>query len=197
MVIDSFPGNELLTVNIEGSFVGMRFPFGVQPVWGTDGERVLYGPADRHEVHVFGPGGGLERIIRWSAAREAISDEEWDQYERWRLASAQGDEPDPAAALIPTRGEHPSTLRPAYSDVMRDDEGNVWVLTSYVDPILSEGEPPPQRWTVFDAEGRWLGELPLPARFALNNVRRGLAIGIARDSFDVERVQFLRIRKAP
>jgi hypothetical protein len=194
-MIDSFPGNELLTVNVEGSLVGMRFPFGVQPVWSTDGERVLYGPADRHEVRVFGSGGQLERIVRWSAPREAISEDDWVTYERWRQTSIAED---PVGSLIPTRADHPSTLRPAYSDVLLDDEGNLWALSSYVDPYLTdEEEAAPERWTVLDAEGRWLGELPMPARFALSNVARGLAIGIARDSLDVETVQFLRIRRAP
>ena len=193
--VDSFPGNELLTVDVEGSLVGMRFPFGVQPVWGTDGERVLYGPADRNEVRVFGSGGRLERIVRWSAPQEPISEEDWAQYERWRSASI---EEDPAGPLIPTRGEHPSTLRPAYSDLMLDDEGNVWVLSSYVDPFVADPEhAPPQRWTVLDPEGRWLGELTMPARFALKSVEGGLAMGVARDTLDVESIQLLRIRKGP
>jgi hypothetical protein len=192
--VDSFPGNEVLTVDVEGTLMGAQFPFAVQPVWGTDGERVIYGPADRHEVQVFDAAGRLERVVRWQASPQPISEEDWARYERWRLA---GLEEDPLGAQVPTRADHPSELLPTYSDLLVDDGGNLWVQ-AYIDRFLLDvEEPPPQQWTVFDAEGRWLGDLTMPSGFALNAVQRGFAIGVARDALDMETIRSLRIRTTP
>ncbi|MDE2773642.1 MAG: hypothetical protein OXI46_08030 [Gemmatimonadota bacterium] len=190
--VGSFRGNEVMTVALGGDLLGARFPFGVHPVWTSDGERVFYGPADRHEVHIFGGAGQLERIVRWSASLEPISEHEWTRYDEWREAEI---EEDPAGSLMPTRADHPSELRPTYSDLLVDDEGNLW-LQRYDDPFLAHyTESEPQRWSVFDQEGRWLGELTMPPRFSLSSVARGLAIGVARDQLDVETIRFLRLRK--
>ena len=190
--VDSFPGNEVMTVALGGNLLGARFPFSVHPVWTSDGERVFYGPADRHEVHIFGAAGQLERIVRWSASLEPISEHEWTRYDEWREAEI---EEDPAGSLMPTRADHPSELRPTYSDLLIDDEGNLW-LQRYDDPFLAHyTEPEPQRWSVFDQEGRWLGELTMPPRFSLSSVARGFAIGVARDQLDLETIRFLRLRK--
>ena len=190
--VDSFPGNELMTVSLGGNLVGARFPFAVHPVWTSDGERVFYGPADRHEVHIFGVDGQLERIVRWNASVEPISEHEWTRYDEWRETEI---EEDPAGSLNPTRADHPSEFLPTYSDLLVDDEGNLW-LQRYDDPFLAHyTEPEPQRWSVFDQESRWLGELTMPPRFSLSSVARGFAIGVARDQLDVETIRFLRLRK--
>ena len=192
--VGSFPGDEVMTVSFEGNLLAARFPFRVHPVWTSDGERVFYGPADRHEVYIFGAAGQLERIVRWSASLEPISEHDWTRYDEWREAEI---EEDPFGWLMPTRADHPSELRPTYSDLLVDDEGNLW-LQRYDDPFLAHyTEPEPQRWSVFDQEGRWLGELTMPPRFYLNSVARGFAIGVARDQLDVETIRFLRLRKHP
>jgi hypothetical protein len=189
--VGSFPGNELMTVDLEGTLIGARLPFGVQPVWATDGVRVFYGPADRHEVHVFEAAGGLGRIVRWNAPSEPISEQEWARYQEARQAEI---DEDPAGSLMPPRADHPSELRPAYSDLLVDDDGNLWVRAFTESSLEGVGEAVPERWTVFDPEGSWLGELTMPPRFALRSVQRGFAMGVALDELDVPTVQLLRIR---
>jgi hypothetical protein len=191
--VDSFPGNEVMTVDLEGTLLGARFPFAVEPVWATDGIRTFYGPADRHEVRVFDAAGTLERVVRWNAPLEPISEEDWTQYEEWRLAVL---EEDPAGSLAPARADHPSPdLRPAYSNLLVDDEGNAWVQ-EYVSSILaSDVATAAQRWLVLDRQGAWLGTIPMPPRFTLMAVQRGYVIGVAKDELDVPTVQVIRIRK--
>ena len=89
---------------------------------------------DGHEIHVFGAGGQLERVVRWNAPLEPISEEERAQYEEWRVYMI---EEDPAGSLMPTRADHPSELRPAYYDLLVDDDGNMWVQ-DYPDPFLAD-----------------------------------------------------------
>jgi hypothetical protein len=190
--VDSFPGNEVTAVDV-GVLVGARFPFGVEPVWGSDGELVAYGPADRFEVRVFGGDGRLARIVRWGAQVEPIAEPDWVRYEEWRRLNIAED---PAGSLVPEPDDHPSPdVLPTLSDVLVDDEGNLWVKR-YV-PALFDVLPPeePEQWWVFDAEGRWLGEVVMPMRFALEGVERGRAIGIATDALDVPSVRLIGIRK--
>ena len=65
---------------------------------------------------------------------EPISEEEWERYEEWRLVEI---EEDPAGFLMPARADHPSELQPAYSDLLVDDDGNMWVQ-DYADPFLAD-----------------------------------------------------------
>jgi hypothetical protein len=191
--IGSFPGSEVLAVEVVGRRVGARFVFGVEPQWTTDGDKTFYGPADRFEVQVFSAAGELERILRWGAEREPIGENDWKRYEEWRAAQAAL-EPE-VAPTIPTRASHPAQAKPAYSKLLVDDEGNLWVM-AYSSSLMEDfTRAESARWSVLDPEGRWQGEVTLPPRFELTSVAHGHVVGIKRDELDVPTVQALAIRK--
>jgi hypothetical protein len=53
----------------------------------------------------------------------------------------------------------------------------------------------PSRWSVFDASGRWLGDVALPSRFTPKEIGADYVLGIGRDADDVPHVLMYRIEK--
>jgi hypothetical protein len=82
----------------------------------------------------------------------------------------------------------PETV-PAY-DRLLPDAASVWARV-YQLPFTSESE----RWAVFDAGGRLLGELALPDGFELLEIAPDLVLGIQRDELDVESVRGYRLNR--
>ncbi len=52
------------------------------------------------------------------------------------------------------------------------------------------------RWyDIFDAQGRYLGEVELPQRFELWQAGEDFVLGVRKDDFDVEFVEMYRLGK--
>ena len=82
----------------------------------------------------------------------------------------------------------PETM-PAYDDLAVDVEGNLWV--SEFEP-LSDG---PQHWTVFDPDGRMLGEVALPQRLRVAEIGADYLLGISSDDLGVQHVRLYELIK--
>ena len=52
----------------------------------------------------------------------------------------------------------------------------------------------PSVWSVFDAQGRWLGDVTLPARFSPMDIGADYVLGVARDEDGVETVAMYTLR---
>jgi hypothetical protein len=76
---------------------------------------------------------------------------------------------------------------PAYDRVLAGGDGSVWV----------RGFPPPgapnHEWTVFDEQGRWLGEVVVPAEVDLVDVSVPYAVALEQDPAGLERVVVYRL----
>ena len=78
----------------------------------------------------------------------------------------------------------------AISDLRSDDRGNLWVEHyRWVTPDEMAPEPQPTEWTVFGSTGQWLGEVEVPARFMLRDVRGDRVVGIHVDQNDVQSIR--------
>lgn len=66
--------------------------------------------------------------------------------------------------------------------LLTDPSGRLWVL----DYLAFPDEIP--TWSVYDAQGRLVGALEVPAGLALLSVGNGRAVGVRRDELDVEHV---------
>ena len=53
----------------------------------------------------------------------------------------------------------------------------------------------PRNWSVFNADGRWLGEVVLPEDLEVYEIGEDYVLGKETDEFDVEYVRVYRIRK--
>ena len=138
---------------------------------------------------------GTRRVTRQRAAPPPVTDADRERF----LTALAADDPVVARQLEYVRGlKSPPTL-PAFGfDAYRarvgeqallvTDAGGVWLLP-FQFPDDSTSEP----WPQFDANGLYEGTVTLPARFRATAVRGNVALGVYKDSTDVELVRAYRL----
>lgn len=186
---DSFAGRDTVArvpadrVYRDGAF--QRHVPWTQPVYPIldAGDNLVFGDSQRTELRVVGPGGELQRILRWHAAPDPITSEEkrqWDEDQRVGESGRRIQLSD-----FPWLPEHK-----AFFDKLRaDDGGNIWAR------IPPPPDPAPERWTVLSAGGRWLGAVELPDGFALSTVARGRVYGVHRDELGIATARVYRLHR--
>ena len=78
---------------------------------------------------------------------------------------------------------------PAYATVRADALGNLWVAD--YDPLVARAP----RWSVFNAEGVWLGVVTTPEGFRPLDIGSDYVLGLWRDENDVEHVGMYQLVK--
>ena len=205
--IGQFAGQELIGAVIEGNPTATYLPWGADGVTAVANDRYYYGSSDVAEVRVYGRSGALTRIIRWPIEAQPISARARSIYSakrEWLLEQfPQG------AALMPHLHEVqllPHTM-PFFRAFLVDDESHLWVrkYPEFIagrpdlfdrDVPLRYTPPPgdvPETYWVFDAGGRWLGQVDTPSELVVRSVERDRITGVWRDELDVEHVRVYRL----
>ncbi len=70
-----------------------------------------------------------------------------------------------------------------------DREKNIWAQQYY---LIADSTPP---WTVFDSDGRLLGDVTFPDRFHTFEIGADYVVGVWWDELDVEHVQLYDLIK--
>lgn len=148
-------------------------------------DHLILGESGSGDIFWYTLEGELERVARRTWPRRPVTDAMVDQY-------VEGSFP-PLREDI-SRGRTFAEELPAFSDLMVDASGNVWVRqyeVSHGFTILQYRRTfeDPSRWVVFDPEGRWLGEVRMPGQFTALEIGDDYVLGMRRDEFDVEYVQ--------
>ncbi len=179
----------LQTLTITGPNMAMRSPvaFGALTARGFHGDAVYVADNARAEVRVLGPDGGLRRLFRWAHSPEPVSDEEKAIYRERQLAGAE-------ASLRPAvermLAEMPWPKRKgAFESLTVDAGGNVWIRA------YRSGREETVRWTVFDPEGRLLGELRMPEALRVTEIGPDYVLGVHRDEADVQQVRLYPLER--
>ena len=207
--IGSFPSTVVMMKEIEGQFQPLEVPWGAKGVWAIWGNRFYVGSSNEAQILVYERAKGLIQIIRWSAASREISAADRQTYQakrEWLMKAFP-----PASRVIPPLAEYfdlPEML-PLFLTLRTDDQGNLWVrhYPAFVAgrPDLFDFDIPrrynpspgnaPEVWSVFDASGRWLGEVRTPADLSVKSIRDNRLIGVWKDADDMEHVRLYRVRK--
>lgn len=152
------------------------------------GDRLVHGDTERYELRVVRPDGTLELLIRRIDPEANVTVGEADRAaELERRLGAHGRE-DPGLRRFLAELPAPGT-RPAHGPILVDAEGFLWVA-SYEPGVVE-----PERWSVFEAAGRWLGDVAFPPRFRPLQIRGSEVIGVRRDALDVEHLQVLALSR--
>jgi hypothetical protein len=208
--IPSIPGRAVEVKAIDGGAAPLPLPWGPQATWRVGGDDLYLAMSDRPEIQVFDLQGRLIRLIRWRQEARPVSDDDRALYARkrakWMLEYPQ------VADVFPDLKDYqviPAEL-PVLLSLLFDEKQNLWVreyprsvvgrpdLYDYSNQDAPFRENPrrdqePERWRVFNAAGRFLGLVEVPAELALRSVQEDEVVGIWRDEFDVERVRFHRL----
>jgi hypothetical protein len=144
----------------------------------TSGSTVVVGDQAAFDLRVFDRTGALLRSIRVDGLDLSIDSEMVERATEALLEPIP--EADRPAAREWLAGMPGSPSRPAFDRMIVTGTGEIWV---------SENVPPPldpREWYILDAEGRWLGTVRAPPRFAIESVEADRVAGIWRDDLDVE-----------
>ncbi len=161
-----------------------RMPDPFRP-WGYVGlgqEGVLIGRGDRAEIRVHDPESGLlTGIVRWPPRHARLTPGEWARYEVPRRDGSQERQAELAELRIAVVEPLPEIL-----DVKGDDLGRLWVGRFDVSGVPSE-------WEVFSPNGESLGQIRLPERTTILEIRGDLMLTVQRDDLDVQAVTLYRL----
>ena len=159
---------------------------------------------DKNEIRQFSPDGTLRRIIRRTTDRIPLSVESFREW--WQNLFRSQPTPDSLVQRFSRIFERAEPLfegkdLPAMWGLHVDSQGHLWVRE------LSSGSGfgPPDQWSVFGPDGRWLGVVSAPAmRFGCRSRGRSfspcwigedLFLGLTRTTLGVEKVEGYRINR--
>jgi hypothetical protein len=164
--------------------MGAREPsplrLGAQAVFATNRREVFLGFGNAWSIRVYSADGRLERIIR----------------RNWTPVRTRG------LRAVREMGEGPfADTVAAFSQFIADRQGGLWVRA--VNPA---DHPPigalditprePSTWSVFEASGRWIGDVSMPARFTPKDIGADYVLGVAADEDGTQTVALYVIGSA-
>jgi hypothetical protein len=184
-----FPGGEMLLPDF-GAAVSLQAPFPRRTLSAFHGHRIFIGlGSGDHEVRVHDADGTLRRIYR--ATHRDLS---LDEAAREAYRESQRDRADDEQQLREVERSlrdvrFPATLTP-YSRLLVDTEGNLWTRDERIPGV--EG---PDRWQVFDPDGRLLGEVEIPQRLNVQQIGADFVLGSWTDDLDVPYVRLYALER--
>jgi hypothetical protein len=88
---------------------------------------------------------------------------------------------------------------PVFSQLILARSGELWVRAFAIEDAIpfrqTRQNKAPSDWSIYDAEGRWLADCRLPARFTPHDIGADYVLGVASDEDDVERVVLWALRR--
>ena len=194
------PDREFLVLERAGSITVTWLPYGREPFLRLGpGDRVYAGWSDSLPVSVMdvegrplaAVGGGSPRVevSRGDLRRlmESYGEASYGKALRLRMETA-------------ARGGRLPRTRPAYRDLLVDDQGRVWIqAVTARDVVVSTGGglayagEDEAAWRVYAPGGGELADVRLPQNFKLWRVRGGRAYGVETDDLGVERLVRYRL----
>lgn len=193
------------TIQFSGGLPEWNF-FVPEPLWALWGDRILHAVNNNYRISVYGPAGGLQRVIAKPFTLAPVTDADKDPFKR-ALRKAmldQGAPPQLATQLVDTR-LHFAPNYPAFAQMLEGPFGTI--LVQLIEPLanLSEeerenfdfasGSAASRQWDVFDDQGRYQGVLMMPAGFQPVEFRGNEIYGIQRDELDVQYVVKLTVER--
>lgn len=138
----------------------------------TGGDAHFYaGFGDRYAIHVYASDGSLKSIIRRAWKPEPITDSDWEHWVvEWSKLWVKTTGPDRERDIQKVRDEPWAEQDPAFSQFIVDRAGKLWVRGAHWQDAIAAGsltDTPavPSSWSVFDIQGRWLGDVEMPTGF--------------------------------
>ena len=174
-----FPGYKMFERRRMGMTVWRSVPFSRSVQTAAWHDLAVVGPNHTYEIRAYGTDGALRRIVRMDHAPVPAT--------RSLLAlrrEESGDED--ADDDIPL----PETL-PAFDRVVADAVNHLWVLEYRV----PGSGAPPRLWTVFDPEGRVLGQVETPPGLSVLEIGADYILGLATAELGVQQVQVWPLRR--
>lgn len=181
-----FAGPETVVLRAGESNGGFNIAIGSTPFGRstqvTGGSSAIWlGDTERFEIWRYDLDGQLRAIVRRSFEPVVVDDALVERAMAEELEDADDDQ----QQMVRRRWESvplPETL-PAYETLSVDRTGNLWVQ------LFEVPGNPERTWSVFTADGAWLGDVVFPDRFRPLEIGDDYVLGRFGDDLDVEHVQ--------
>lgn len=162
-------------------------PAGRATVFALHDERVFVGSGERFEVEVRALDASLQRLLRGPDVPLAVTDSVKDVVLEEML---DGSSPERHAAIRSDIAEWdwPESL-PAFTALVVDSEGVVWVRAYSADPAAAEV------WSLLHPARGYLGDISLQPRQTLLEAGQDYLLVLTKDDLDVERVEKYALRR--
>ena len=176
-----------------GEVEAVEIPFQAQPTWThSPQDEIFLGLAQGFEVRVLGRDGGLLEVIRWAYELEPVTSDELSSFaEEVRLFLQE--HPSEGRFWPPLEDLPIADYKPAYSRLLVDDQGLLWVQQFGRWSLYGPG--PSDQWWVFDTSGRWLGAVVMPPDLTVLAVEKDFVIGVFLDALDVQNIRLHRLNR--
>lgn len=148
--------------------------------------RIFVGNAEVMEVEERTRDGELVRILRIPGYPLDLSASVLEAEREARLDGGTSSLRREAAENTPASG-----TRPAYSEMIVDPSGAVW-LQQYRG---ASKQTETQRWEVLAADGTWLGTVEVPDGFRIVDIELDAVLGVWYDELDVQHPRVLRLER--
>ena len=169
----------------------------------TDGRSIFLGFANEYAIRVYSADGKLTRVIRRRWTPVKVTDADIDTFvTEWSKRWIKETGPEGERRKRDLRDDPYSDIVPAFSQFIADGTGGVWVREAHLADAPGAGQLNtmplvPSTWSVFDAEGRWSGDVTMPTRFMPMEIGADYVLGVARDSDGVETAVMYRLEGRP
>lgn len=149
--------------------------------------------SDRYEMRCFNAEGTLTQIVRRPVEARPV---DAAMVQRWIEASLdQVRQREGEAGVARSRATFEAAVHgeraPLFQQMFVDRDQRLWLGESaWPETVMF-----PRRWSVFGADGVWLGDVAVPSGFRALDSRGELVLGVWPDQVDVPRVQLHKILK--
>ncbi len=170
------------------------YHFGHRMQFALARDRFYMGTSQSFEIGEYALDGSMRRLIRKSHDPSPVTPERRARFREGYAKTVEAE----AGQLPPAQleqvlkyvdeADYPAFV-PAYSAMLVDREGNLWVETYRV---YTE---PESEWTVFDQAGRWLTTVTLPDGLQVKDIGPDYVLGFLRDEVGLDRVALFGLKK--
>jgi len=185
-----FPATErYLFVMNNGGIAEFNLPFGRDRHIAVSNELVWIGPSDRYEFRGYDPGGVLKRIVRLDRALGEPTASDKDEWFDFQTRDVEAPQLLSMYRRVREAAEPPPTA-PAFSDLVTDLDGNVWVQD--YEPPWGQGR---SEWRVFDPMGRGVAIARLPEGLHVHEIGPDYVLGRWEEPNGVEHIRVYPLRR--
>ena len=170
------PSSEFMMARSGNRFLGAAMPYPRDPVIRLGPDEFIYtGSTESVAVAVTAASGAMLETIEHSLEAIPITGSELEDW-----IGLLSDE-----TAKPVRKANLRTTKPAYTTLVVDDSGRIWVK-----PIQSDSEAEDVQWLVLDAQSRLVGTVVLPSSVDIYVITGGRAYAVDETESDVVLVVF-------
>jgi hypothetical protein len=166
---------------------------GPMPIWlssigvfAASDERFYAGFGDRYQIRVYASDGKLQSIIRRAWTPTPITADDWERWVvEWSKLWVRSTGAEREREIQQVRESPWAEQNPAFSQFIVDRGGRLWVREAHWQDAIAAGSlvdvpAVPSEWSVFDARGRWLGDVRMPTGFLPFEIGTDYVAGILR-----------------